>query len=46
MNVVLDAGVQFIQLGFLLFVIVQNFGLRARLKAIEEKLETDKSRGT
>jgi|tagenome__1003787_1003787.scaffolds.fasta_scaffold6197108_1 hypothetical protein len=46
MNLVLDAAVQFVQVGFLLLVIVQNFGLRARLKAIEEKLAANKPRGT
>ena len=39
MNLVLDAAVQFIQMGLLLIVIVQNFALRARLKAIEGKLD-------
>jgi hypothetical protein len=38
MNAILDAAVQFIQMGLLLIVVVQNFGLRARLKAMEEKL--------
>ena len=39
MNEVLDASVQLIQLGLVLFLIVVNLGLRARLKAIEEKLD-------
>jgi hypothetical protein len=38
MNALLDAAVQFIQMGLLLILVVQNFSLRARLKAIEEKL--------
>jgi hypothetical protein len=39
MDALLDASVQFIQVGMLLVVAVQNFGLRARLKAIEAKLK-------
>jgi hypothetical protein len=38
MNAILDASVQLIQLGLLWIVVTQNFGLRKRLKAIEEKL--------
>jgi hypothetical protein len=38
MNAILDASVQLIQMALLLGVVVQNFGLRARLKAIEQKL--------
>jgi len=38
MNAILDASVQLIQMVLLLALIAQNFGLRARLKAIEEKL--------
>ena len=39
MNVVLDAAVQFLQVGLLLGLISLHFSLRARLKAIEEKLD-------
>jgi len=38
MNAMLDASVQLIQMVLLLGLVAQNFGLRARLKAIEEKL--------
>jgi hypothetical protein len=38
MNAILDALVQVIQVALLLILVAQNFGLRARLKAIEEKL--------
>jgi hypothetical protein len=38
MNAILDASVQFIQLGLIFIVLVQNFSLRAHVKAIEEKL--------
>ena len=38
MNAILDASVQLIQMTLLLILVAQNFGLRARLKAIEEKL--------
>ena len=38
MNPILDGAVQLIQMTLLLILVVQNFGLRARLKAIEEKL--------
>jgi hypothetical protein len=39
MNAILDASVQLIQVGMLLILIALNFGLRARLKAIETKLD-------
>jgi hypothetical protein len=42
MNVNLDASVQLIQLSCLLILVVQNFGLRRRLKAIEAKLAARK----
>ena len=45
MHIVLDAAVQFLQVGLLLLLVVQNVGLRARLKAIEAKLGVDGSRG-
>jgi hypothetical protein len=38
MNAILDASVQLIQVGLLLILVALNFGLRARLKAIEKKL--------
>jgi hypothetical protein len=38
MDAVLDASVQLIQVGLLLLLVALNFGLRARLKAIEAKL--------
>jgi len=38
MNSILDASVQLIQMVLLLSLVAQNFGFRARLKAIEEKL--------
>jgi hypothetical protein len=38
MNALLDASVQLIQVGLILVIVAQNFGLRARLKAIEAKL--------
>lgn len=38
MDAVLDASVQLIQVGLLLLIAMQNFGFRARLKAIEAKL--------
>jgi hypothetical protein len=38
MNAMLDASVQLIQVGLLLILIALNFGVRRRLKAIEEKL--------
>ncbi len=38
MNALLDASVQLIQIALLLGLVAQNFELRARLKAIEEKL--------
>jgi hypothetical protein len=37
-NAILDAAVQLIQMGLLLILVALNFGLRTRLKAIEEKL--------
>jgi hypothetical protein len=39
MDAVLDASVQLVQMGILLVIAVQNFGLRARLRAIEAKLK-------
>lgn len=39
MDALLDASVQLIQVGLLLVVVAQSFGLRARLKALEEKLK-------
>ena len=42
MNEILDAGVQFIQVGILILLVVLHFGLRARLKAIEERLDASK----
>jgi hypothetical protein len=38
MNALLDASVQLIQVALLLLIAVQNLGLRARLRAVEEKL--------
>lgn len=38
MDLVLDAAVQFIQMGLLIVLVGLNFSLRARLKTIEEKL--------
>ena len=38
MNAFLDAAVQFIQMALLLIVVAQNFGLRARLKRLEDRL--------
>ena len=38
MNALLDAAVQLIQVGLLLIVVVQNFGLRARLKRLEDRV--------
>ena len=38
MDAILDASVQLIQVGLLLILIAMNYGLRARLKAIEAKL--------
>jgi len=38
MNAMLDASVQLIQVGLLLILIALNFGMRRRLKAIEERL--------
>ena len=38
MDALLDASVQLIQVGLMLAVVAQNFGLRRRLKAIEAKL--------
>jgi hypothetical protein len=38
MNALLDASVQFIQMGLLFIVIMQNLNLRARIKALEDKL--------
>jgi len=38
MDAVLIAWVQLIQIIFLVILVSQNFGVRARLKAIEEKL--------
>jgi hypothetical protein len=43
MNALLDASVQLIQVGLLLILIAQNFGLRARLKRLEDAF---KGRGT
>jgi hypothetical protein len=37
-DAILDAAVQFIQMGLLLILVALNLGLRRRLKAIEEKL--------
>ena len=42
MNEILDAGVQFIQVGLLLVLILLTFGLRARIKALEDKLNSKK----
>jgi hypothetical protein len=39
MNAVLDASVQLLQVGLLFILVVQNFGLRRRLKAIEAKVK-------
>ena len=39
MDAILDASVQLIQMGLLLILIAMNYGLRARLKAIEAKLD-------
>ena len=41
-----NAIVQLIQTLLLFVVIAQNAGLRARLKALEERLDPQKSRGT
>jgi hypothetical protein len=38
MDALLDASVQLIQVGLLLLLAMQNFGIRARLRRIEEKL--------
>lgn len=38
MDLVLDAAVQFVQVGLLLVVVALNFDLRARIKRLEEKL--------
>jgi hypothetical protein len=38
MNAFLDASVQLIQVALLIVLVALNFGLRKRLKAIEEKL--------
>jgi hypothetical protein len=38
MNAFLDASVQLIQVALLIILVALNFGLRKRLKAIEEKL--------
>jgi hypothetical protein len=38
MNMDLDAAVQFIQVALLLGLVVQNFGILARLKRIEDRL--------
>ena len=38
MDALLDASVQLIQVGLLLLLAMQNFGIRARLRKIEEKL--------
>jgi|KBSMisStandDraft_5_1062788.scaffolds.fasta_scaffold755744_2 hypothetical protein len=46
MDAILDASMQFIQLGLLMLVLVVCFGLRARLKAVEEKLDALTRRGT
>ena len=35
---ILDAWVQLLQVALLFIVVTQNFGLRRRLKALEEKL--------
>ena len=37
-NALLDASVQLMQVGLLLILVVLNFGIRQRLKAIERKL--------
>jgi hypothetical protein len=42
MDALLDASVQLIQVGILLVIAVQNFGLRRRLRAIEAKLGVPK----
>ena len=39
MNVILDAAVQFLQVGLLLGLIAMQFGIRTHLKSIEEKLD-------
>ena len=41
---ILDAWVQFVQMALLFVVITQNFALRARLKALEEKLNGERPR--
>lgn len=46
MNALLEASVQFIQLGLLMVVVVQNFSLRARVKALAAKLDALKPGGT
>jgi hypothetical protein len=38
MDALLDASVQLIQVGLLLLLAMQNFGIRTRLRRIEEKL--------
>jgi hypothetical protein len=38
-SAILDAAVQFLQVGLLLGLIALHFDLRARLKKIEEKLD-------
>lgn len=38
MDALLDATVQLLQVGLLLLIAMQNFGLRARLRKIEDKL--------
>ena len=38
MDLALDAAVQLIQVTLLFILVVQNFGLRKRLKAIEAQL--------
>ena len=40
MDAILDASVQLIQVGLLLILIAMNYGIRARLKAIEAKLKS------
>lgn len=44
MNLVLDAGVQLLQVVLLFVVITQNFGLRRRIRSIESQLGMRKSR--
>jgi hypothetical protein len=38
MDALLDASVQLIQVGLLLILVALNFGIRRRLRAIEQKL--------